>query len=68
MAAGNLFVDNPAHVDARLANEITAEFDDDFGLGKFLPCFFGDIGEIGRNIREVNPALSWKIGNPESTA
>ena len=25
-------------------------------------------GEMGRNIREVNPALSGKIGNPESTA
>src|SRR5690606_7782251 len=51
-----------------LADEVAAEFDDDFGLREGGFCLFDNVGEVGADGAEVERLFAREIGNAEAAA
>jgi hypothetical protein len=68
MAARDLAVDDPADVDARLADLVAAQFDHDPGLRQPLLHPTQRPGEVGADGRDVERTLGAKVRDAEAAA
>src|SRR6266404_2860885 len=68
LPSGDLAIDHPAHVDACLADQETAELDDQACLRQRAPCASGEHLEVLADGAEVEPSLAREIGNAKAAA
>src|SRR5713101_9845434 len=68
LPSGDLAIDDPAHVDACLANQKTAELDDQACLRQGALCASGEHFEVVADGAEVERSLAREIGNAEAAA
>src|ERR1044072_8888347 len=68
MAAGNLAVDHPTHIYARLAHEESTELQHDLCLRQARFKAVQNAGKIAAKERKVEALVARKLGKAEATA
>src|SRR6516162_9388064 len=68
VAARDLAVHDPCHVDARLANQVTTELDDQRARGELGSCSPRQALEVRADGAEIKPLLACEVWNAEAAA
>ena len=68
LATRDFAVHDAADVDTGLADEVTAQFDDELGLGQVALGARLQLSQVGGDRGQVQPCFTGEIGDAEATA